>query len=65
VIIWAKLSDIYGRKPFILAALFIFTVFSGACGAAQTMTQLYAFSNAHAVLGANDDIVLSSVAFKE
>ncbi|KAH7330433.1 MFS multidrug transporter-like protein [Rhexocercosporidium sp. MPI-PUGE-AT-0058] len=43
VIIWAKLSDIYGRKPFILAALLIFTIFSGACGASQTMTQLIVF----------------------
>ncbi|TVY23362.1 Efflux pump [Lachnellula hyalina] len=40
VIIWAKLSDIYGRKPLLLASLFIFTAFSGGCGAAQTLTQL-------------------------
>ncbi|TVY91258.1 Efflux pump [Lachnellula willkommii] len=41
VIIWAKLSDIYGRKPLLLASLFIFTAFSGGCGAAQTLTQLH------------------------
>ncbi|KAL9123683.1 MAG: hypothetical protein Q9217_006909 [Psora testacea] len=40
IIIWSKSSDIFGRKPAILATLFIFTVFSGGCGATQTMTQL-------------------------
>lgn len=40
IIIWSKLSDLFGRKPAILATLSIFTLFSGACGAAQTMTQL-------------------------
>jgi MFS family permease len=44
IIIWAKLSDILGRKPIALAAMAIFTIFSGACGAAQTMTQLYVSS---------------------
>jgi MFS family permease len=40
IIIWSKLSDIFGRKPAILATLSIFTAFSAGCGAAQTMTQL-------------------------
>ena len=40
LIIWAKLSDIYGRKFFVLLSVLIFVIFSGACGAAQTMTQL-------------------------
>jgi MFS family permease len=39
-IIWAKLSDIFGRKPCLLTALVLFLGFSGACGGAQTMTQL-------------------------
>lgn len=40
MIIFAKLSDIYGRKVVILTAILIFIVGSGACGAAQTITQL-------------------------
>ena len=40
LIIWAKLSDIYGRKLFAIASITVFTIFSGGCGAAQTMTQL-------------------------
>lgn len=42
LIIWAKVSDIFGRKIFAVTAIAIFTIFSGACGAAQSMTQLYA-----------------------
>ncbi|KAM0131600.1 hypothetical protein ACHAO1_007201 [Botrytis cinerea] len=43
LIIWAKLSDIYGRKPFAVMVVLLFTIFSGLCGAAQTMTQLIVF----------------------
>ncbi|PSN72305.1 MFS general substrate transporter [Corynespora cassiicola Philippines] len=42
-IIWAKISDIIGRKTTIIAAVLIFTVFSGACGGSQTITQLIMF----------------------
>lgn len=38
-----KLSDLYGRKPFLLAGVVIFGVASALCGAAQTMTQLVVF----------------------
>jgi MFS family permease len=38
----AKLSDIFGRKVALAGSLLIFIIFSGACGAAQTLTQLYA-----------------------
>lgn len=41
LIIWAKLSDIFGRKLLIVTSLGHFVIFSGACGAAQTMNQLY------------------------
>jgi len=41
--IWAKLSDIAGRKYVLLTSLAIFTLFSGLCGAAQTMDQLIMF----------------------
>ncbi|KAL1642365.1 hypothetical protein SLS58_005439 [Diplodia intermedia] len=40
IILWAKLSDILGRKPVTTAAVTIFVVFSGGCAAAQSMTQL-------------------------
>ncbi|KAL9041869.1 MAG: hypothetical protein Q9180_000993 [Flavoplaca navasiana] len=40
LIILSKLSDIFGRKSLLMSAVFLFTVFSAACGAAQTFTQL-------------------------
>ncbi|KUJ13244.1 MFS multidrug transporter-like protein [Mollisia scopiformis] len=43
MIIWAKLSDIFGRKPLLLLSLFLFIVFSGACGASRTLVQLIIF----------------------
>jgi MFS family permease len=43
VVIWAKLSDLFGRKPTVIAALLIFAAFSGGCGAAQSVVQLCVF----------------------
>ena len=40
LISWAKLSDIFGRKLALMASLGVFMIFSGACGGAQTITQL-------------------------
>ncbi|KAK4208331.1 MFS general substrate transporter [Rhypophila decipiens] len=40
LIIFAKLSDIFGRKQIFLLCLLLFTIFSAGCGAAQTMKQL-------------------------
>ncbi len=40
LIVFARLSDFFGRKNAILAAVTVFTVFSGICGAAQSMEQL-------------------------
>ncbi|KAI1264505.1 putative efflux pump antibiotic resistance protein [Xylariaceae sp. FL1019] len=40
IVMFAKLSDIFGRKIIYTICIFIFTVFSGACGAAQSTTQL-------------------------
>ncbi|KAI0904704.1 putative multidrug resistance protein fnx1 [Ustulina deusta] len=42
-VIWAKLSDLFGRKRTFIVALLIFVAFSGGCGGAQTMTQLIVF----------------------
>jgi EmrB/QacA subfamily drug resistance transporter len=38
-----KLSDLYGRKPFLLVGVAIFGIASALCGAAQSMTQLVLF----------------------
>src|SRR3954468_18419779 len=38
-----KLSDLYGRKPFLLIGVAIFIIGSALCGAATSMTQLVAF----------------------
>lgn len=40
LIIWAKISDVLSRKLMICLAVLVFLVFSGACGAAQSLTQL-------------------------
>jgi MFS family permease len=40
IIVWSKLSDILGRKLLYAISLAFFIVFSAACGAAQTLTQL-------------------------
>lgn len=50
--IWAKISDAIDVKSTLLFAMFLFAAFSGACGAVQTMTQLYvAAFNSHNGLG--------------
>ncbi|MEV6840240.1 DHA2 family efflux MFS transporter permease subunit [Streptomyces sp. NPDC051133] len=41
--LYGKLSDLYGRKPFFLAAITIFIVGSAACSFATSMTELSAF----------------------
>lgn len=38
-----KLSDLFGRKPFLLAGVAIFVAGSALCGSAQSMTQLIVF----------------------
>ncbi len=41
--LYGKLSDIYGRKPFFLAAITIFIIGSAACAFARSMYMLAAF----------------------
>ncbi|PVI01613.1 MFS general substrate transporter [Periconia macrospinosa] len=43
VVIFAKLSDIFGRKPLFATAISFFVIASAACGAAQTIVQLIVF----------------------
>ena len=40
IIVWSKISDIWGRKSCLTAAMLIFIIFSAACGASQTSAQL-------------------------
>ncbi|PYI08190.1 MFS general substrate transporter [Aspergillus sclerotiicarbonarius CBS 121057] len=40
MIIWAKVSDMIGRKPMLVTAVIFFLAFSGGCGGAKTMLQL-------------------------
>lgn len=43
IVIFAKLSDIFGRKLIYAITIGIFVIASAACGAAQTFVQLYVF----------------------
>lgn len=43
LVIFAKFSDILGRKLLILVAVAFFTVFSIVCGSVSSMIQLYVF----------------------
>ncbi|KAF2649123.1 MFS general substrate transporter [Lophiostoma macrostomum CBS 122681] len=40
IVIFAKLSDIYGRKLILATSMSVFLVFSAACGGSQTLNQL-------------------------
>ncbi|KAM0149208.1 hypothetical protein ACHAPG_009552 [Botrytis cinerea] len=40
LMIWGKLSDIFGRKLCTVTSISLFTIFAGACGISQSMTQL-------------------------
>jgi EmrB/QacA subfamily drug resistance transporter len=41
--LYGKLSDLYGRKPFFLAAIIVFLFGSALCGLSQSMYELAAF----------------------
>ncbi|KAI1300940.1 putative multidrug resistance protein fnx1 [Xylaria venustula] len=43
IVIFSKLSDIYGRRPLFAACIIIFLIASAACSAAQTINQLIIF----------------------
>lgn len=53
-----KLSDIYGRKPFLVGGLLIFLGGSAACGAAPSMNALIAF---RAIQGVGGGVIFASV----
>ncbi|CRG91968.1 Multidrug resistance protein 3 [Talaromyces islandicus] len=64
LVIWAKIGDIFGRKRALLSALVLFAVFSGGCGAAQTMNQLIILRSFQG-LGASGAFSVSSVMLYE
>ncbi|KAK4112255.1 major facilitator superfamily MFS-1, partial [Canariomyces notabilis] len=64
LIILSKLSDIFGRKSVLLAVILVFTIFSGACGAAQSIEQLIVFRGFQGIGGAGN-YAISSVIFLE
>lgn len=41
IIVFAKISDVFGRKSMLLITTVTFAIFSGACAAAQSMDQLW------------------------
>jgi len=41
--LWGKLSDLYGRKPILIAGMLIFLLGSALCGISQTTLQLILF----------------------
>ncbi|KAK8113577.1 MFS multidrug transporter-like protein [Apiospora sp. TS-2023a] len=43
IVIFAKMSDIYGRKVIFTGSILCFIIFSAACSASQSMTQLIIF----------------------
>ena len=47
LVIYSKLSSIFGHKTMLLLALIIFTVFSIACGLVNSITTLYAAPHHH------------------
>ncbi|VUC24636.1 unnamed protein product [Clonostachys rosea] len=54
LIIFSKLSDVFGRKSILILVVLIFIIFSGACGAAQTVEQLIVFRAFQGIGGAGN-----------
>ena len=50
IMIFSKLSDIWGLRKVLLGCTAFFLIFSIACGVAQTMNQLYALLSLQALL---------------
>ncbi|KAF2184758.1 MFS general substrate transporter [Zopfia rhizophila CBS 207.26] len=63
-IIWAKLSDITGRKPTLIITLLVFTVVSAACGASHTLAQLIMFRWVQGVGGGGTFALIQLIFFE-
>ncbi|KAF5868834.1 putative efflux pump antibiotic resistance protein [Botrytis fragariae] len=60
LMIWGKLSDIFGRKLCTVTSIGLFTIFAGACGSSQSMTQLIIF-RAFQGIGSGGNFALGNV----
>ncbi|TGO32417.1 hypothetical protein BHYA_0319g00010 [Botrytis hyacinthi] len=60
LMIWGKLSDIFGRKLCTVTSISLFTIFSGACGSSQSMTQLIIF-RAFQGIGSGGNFALGNI----
>ncbi|KAL8650356.1 MAG: hypothetical protein Q9226_005182 [Calogaya cf. arnoldii] len=58
LIIIAKLSDIFGRKPAFMSTIVVFVVFSAGCGGVKTLDQLSVISSVSYVRLTQSSIVL-------
>ncbi len=56
-VVVGRVSDVYGRKPFILAGLIIFSIGSWLCGLSESIVQLIAF---RAVQGIGGGIIMAT-----
>ncbi|KAI5917481.1 MFS multidrug transporter-like protein [Camillea tinctor] len=61
LVMFSKLSDIFGRKAILLFVLTTFTIFSAACGASQSVEQLIVFRSLQGVGGAGNFAVCSVI----
>lgn len=64
IVIFAKLSDVFGRKLVLVGCIVGFTIFSGGCAAAQTIEQLIIL-RAFQGLGAGGCFTLSATVLLE
>ncbi|PVH92824.1 MFS multidrug transporter-like protein [Periconia macrospinosa] len=64
LIVWSKLSDIFGRKLLYGISLALFIIFSAACGAAQTLTQLIIFRAFQGIGGGGSFAVCNVIGFE-
>ncbi|KAI9727831.1 MAG: hypothetical protein M1834_007877 [Cirrosporium novae-zelandiae] len=62
LIIYAKFSDIFGRKLLILLAIATFTAFSIICGVSQTMLQLIIFRSFQGIGGSGIYSIVTVIA---
>ncbi|KAM3150211.1 hypothetical protein ABEW05_009498 [Botrytis cinerea] len=60
LMIWGKLSDIFGRKLCTVTSISLFTIFAGACGISQSMTQLIIF-RAFQGIGSGGNFALGNI----
>ncbi|THV52412.1 hypothetical protein BGAL_0080g00350 [Botrytis galanthina] len=60
LMIWGKLSDIFGRKLCTVTSISLFTIFAGACGSSQSITQLIIF-RAFQGIGSGGNFALGNI----